>query len=724
MLNFTGTRTLPSILQAEAAECGLACIAMVASFHGYQCDLLTLRQRYGSSARGATVQTIMDHGDALDLSARALRVDFEELCDLKTPAILHWNFNHFVVLRNVNRTSITIHDPAVGIRRYSLKEAGQRFTGIAIELTPRSSFTNQKDQSKLKIWDFWRDAKGLSSSLLQILVLSLLIQLFALATPFYVQLVVDEVLVKHDTDLLFVLALGFACLTLISVATKTLRGYSSVYLTNQLSYHLGNSVMHHLLRLPMAYFEKRHLGDVISRFESIKPIQNFITSSSISIMIDGLLAMTTLAMMLAYSPTLALVVVLSVLLYAVFRTLQFQPLRNSSHENITAVAKLDSLFMESIRSLQSIKLAGRESQRESSWRNQFANSLTTEARIGRLTVGYEAVNSTLTGLEYLLIVYLGAREVLGGVLTIGMLYAFMAYRSNFSNAVISIINQIMQYRMVGLHLDRVSDITRSEQEPGLHQTGKFTIPVKGHLAMVDGAFCYEGTKQPVFEHLSLEINAGDFVALYGPSGIGKSTLLKVLMGLSHASKGTLSVDKQPLSPSILRSYRNAIAAVTQEDSLFSGSLKDNISFFDLAPDNDKIFEATKQAEIHKDILHMTMGYESLIGDMGTALSQGQQQRLLIARALYSNPKILFLDEGTAHIDAETELRIMDNLKSLNITCIYVTHNPSLLSYANKIIQWQAVGQVEVIEVPETNKVGSQVAANPENNAAADSQGVV
>jgi ATP-binding cassette subfamily B protein RaxB len=709
MLNLTGKHKLPSILQAEAAECGLACIAMISSFHGYHCDLLSLRKNFGSSARGASVQNIMDLADSLELSTRALRIEVEELRELSTPTILHWNFNHYVVLRQVNRDSIIIHDPAVGIRKYSLKEVGHRFTGIVIELTPMSTFRKGSDQTRLRLWDFWKGAKGLMSSLAQILALSLLIQLFALATPFYVQIVVDEVLVKNDLDLLLVLALGFGLLTLILVVTKAIRGYSSVFLTNQLSFNLGNSVMHHLIRLPMEYFQKRHLGDVISRFESIKPIQGFIISGSISIIIDGLLAITTLIMMIAYSPTLALVVVTSVILYAVFRAAQFQPLRNSNHENITAVAKLDSLFMESIRSLQSIKLAGRESQREASWRNQFASSLTTSAKIGRLTVSYEAVNSTLTGLEFLLVIYIGAYEVLGGVLTIGMLYAFMAYRSNFSSSVTSIINQIMQYKMVGLHLERLSDITHSEQEAGLDNNGRFTIPINGRLSLSDASFVYVGSKQAIFQNLSLEIEAGSFVALYGPSGIGKSTLLKVLMGLTDPSNGQLLVDGQPLSPTILRSYRSKIAAVTQEDSLFTGSLQDNISFFDLAADNDKLLLATRQAEIHEDILRMIMGYESLIGDMGTALSQGQQQRLLIARALYAQPKILFLDEGTAHIDAATELKIMDNLRSMNITCIYVTHNPALLHYADKVIQWLQTGEIQVIDVSTQDEAQAVVA---------------
>ena len=695
MLNLSGKNKLPSILQAEAAECGLACVAMIASYHGYHCDLLSLRRNFGSSARGSTIQTIMDLGDSLALASRAVRIDMAELIDLSLPAILHWNFNHFVVVKKVTRRSVIIHDPAVGIRKYSLKEASQRFTGIALELTPRSTFVTGSQYNRLKISDFWRGAKGLTSSLVQILVLSLLIQIFALAMPFYVQLVIDEVLVKHDTDLLLVLVLGFAGLTLISVTTKTIRGYSSIYLTNQLSFNLGTSVMHHLMRLPMDYFQKRHLGDVISRFQSIRPIQDFITNSSISIVIDGFLAITTVAMMYAYSPALTLVVIISVSLYGIFRAVQFHPLRNSNHEVITSVAKLDSLFMESIRSLQSIKLAGKESQREGAWRNQFAQSLTNDARTGRLTVNYEAVNSALTGLEYVAVIYLGAKEVMGGLLSIGMLYAFMSYRSNFSAAVTSIINQVMQYWMVGLHLERVSDITNSALETGLENEGRFIIPITGMIELNGISFVHSGSQQPLFENLSLQIPAGSFVALYGPSGVGKSTLLNLLMGLSDATGGQVLIDGQPLSKTFLRSYRSAISAVTQEDELFSGSLQDNISFFDLSADPGRIIQAEKHAEIHEDILGMKMGYESLIGDMGAALSQGQKQRLLLARALYSQPKVLFLDEGTAHIDAQTERKIMITLKSLDITCIYVTHNHSLLQYADQVVEWHRTGEIKV-----------------------------
>lgn len=695
MLNLSGRRRLPNILQAEAAECGLACIAMIASYHGYECDLFSLRRRFGSSARGTNLQSIMELADSLELSSRALRVDLDELGKLSLPAILHWNFNHFVVLKSIRGRTVTVHDPAVGVRRYTLTELSMKFTGVALELIPRSSFLPGSDRTELKIWHFWKGAKGLYPSLVQILCLSLLVQVFALAMPFYMQLVVDEVMIKYDQDLLVVLGLGFAGLIFLSVMTKAVRGYSLVYLTNQLSFNMGNSVMHHLLRLPMEYFNKRHMGDVISRFQSINPIQDFISSGSIAIVIDGLLATTTLVMMFFYSPLLTLVVLVSVLVYGLFRVLQFRPLRDSQLENIGANAKLDSLFIESISSLQGIKMAGREMQRENIWRHQFVDTIDTSAKIGRLTVTYETVNNFVRGAEHVLVIFLAANHVLEGALSIGMVYAFMSFRTSFTDAVTSVINEVMQFKMVGLHLERLADITNSAAETGLIESGMFTVPIHGQLILQHVSFHYPGTKTAVLSDLSLEVPQGNFVALYGPSGVGKSTLLRVMMGLIEPTAGKMMVDNQELSKIGMRSYRSSIAAVTQEDILFSGSIQDNITFFDLAPDPALMTWAAQKAEIHLEITQMVMGYESQVGQMGMTMSQGQRQRIIIARALYRQPKILFLDEGTAHIDKLCALKIMTNIREMNLTCVYVSHDTDLLEFSDRVIHWSGQGSISV-----------------------------
>lgn len=683
---------LPVVLQSEAAECGLACVAMVAAYHGRRADLTTWRKQSPISMRGATLLDVMRVAEHSALSVRAVRLELEELRQLKLPAILHWSFNHFVVLKRVSRRGIVVHDPAVGARRYSLQEAGRRFTGVAVELEPRLDFAAGEQNDRLGIVDLWRGTKGIVGSLGQVLILSLLIQGFALAMPFYMQIVVDDVLVKHDQELLVVLAAGFLLLTLVSVTTRAARGYANLYVANQINYNMGSSVFHHLIRLPMAYFEKRHLGDIVSRFGSLQPLQSFITDSSIVILIDGVLALATFALMCVYAVPLALVVLASVGLYAVFRLLQFGPLREANHEAISARAQLDSNFMETIRGLQGIKLGNHEAQRQGVWQNQFAQTINANARVGRLAIGYESANSAVTGIEHVVLIYLGAQQVLSGSMTIGMLFAFMAYRSNFSGSALSLVDQWIQYRMVGLHLERLSDITQTGMEPGLGDDSRLILPVTGTLQLQDVHFRFSPGDPEVCGGISLQVAAGEMVALFGPSGVGKTTLLKLMMGLLPPASGQVLVDDQPIQGLGLKSFRHALGAVMQDDVLFSGTLRDNIASFELAPDEERVQAATRAVGIHEQIMALPMGYYTLIGDMGTSLSMGQQQRLMIARALYRTPRILFLDEGTAHIDVAGERALMQHIRTRGITCVYITHSPDLLSFADVVLHWTVPGE--------------------------------
>ena len=699
MADLFGRKRLPVYLQAESAECGLACLAMIATRYGHECSVFSLRERFGSSAHGANLQTIINQADALELSARPMRLDVEDLDQLRLPCILHWNFNHFVVLKRLGKRRALIHDPAAGARNYTLRELSQRFTGIALELGPRITFKPGKRKRGLAIQDFFKGVRGLAGSLVQLLVLSLLIQTVALASPFYIQLVVDEVVPKSDRDLLLMLTLGFFGLALFSVFMTYARGLCGIYLTSQLHYHTGNSIMHHLLRLPMAFFSRRHLGDVISRFESFTPVQSFISTSTVAVVIDGLLAVTTLVMMTLYSGVLTLIVLASTLLYAVFRICQYHPLRARNLESVTARAELDSHFIESVRALRSIKLAGREQERQSRWKQKFMGSVGAQSRIGRLTVGYEAVSSLLLGLEQVLVVFFGASLVLEGSLSIGMLYAFMAYRGSFSDAVLSIINQAFEYKMLDLHLERLSDIVDTEQEPGLEDSHIVRFPMRGELSLKAAGFAYDQDGPMVFKDLHLHIPAGGRCAIFGPSGIGKTTLLNVLMGLHPPSAGEVLVDGRVLNAGNQASYRQAIAGVGQADNLLSGSILDNISFFELTPDMERVRQAAEAARIHDDIAALPMQYESLIGDMGTALSQGQLQRILLARAIYRRPRLLFMDEGTAFLDAENEIRIFDNIKRLGMGCVFVTHNPRLLEFAEQTVFWHPVEGIRVETAP-------------------------
>ena len=630
------------------------------------------------------MQGLMQIADHLHFATRALQLDLDELKHLQCPAILHWDLNHFVVLKKVTARSVIIHDPARGEHILSFPEASKHFTGIGLELTPTQKFERKQEEQRAHLSDFWQRISGIKRTLFQVFLLSLLLQLFAIAAPFFMQLVVDEVILSHDFELLKILALGFFLLMLIQVGVTALRSLVIINMGAQLNIQMANNLFRHLIRLPLAYFEKRHIGDIVSRFGSMDYIKEMLTSEIITAVVDGIMFFGTLVMMFIYSPLLALIVIASVLLYALFRFAVYGPFRRLTEDGIVAEAKENSNFMETIRGVQSVKLFGNEAQRQSIWQNLYADALNVDIRIDKLKINYAVVNGLLFGLENVLVVYFAARQVIEGLMSVGMIFAFMSYKGQFTQKASSLIEQIIKYKMISLHLARLGDIVMTEVEnSGPERTNPKWI--KGDLKLENISFRYSETDPYVLNNVKLDIKAGESVCLVGPSGCGKSTLMKVVLGLLEPAQGKILVDGIDIQLFGIRSYRDQIASVMQNDQLLSGSISDNISFFDPNFDQKKIEKYTRLAAIHDEIMQMPMGYSSLIGDMGTTLSGGQKQRVLLARALYKKPKILFLDESTAHLDVNLEQVINSNIAQMDLTHIVIAHRPETINFADRVI---------------------------------------
>lgn len=690
-LVLSGRLSVPVILQSESAECGLACLAMVAARHGNREGLASLRARFGIGVRGSTLNQLISIGNQIGMTTRALRCELTDLGELDCPAILHWDFTHFVVLVRMRRGRAVIHDPAVGVLEMPLAEVGNHFTGIALEMAPGPAFTLAKPERVPTLKSLLTGLTALVPFLLQILVLSVLLQIVALALPFYMQIVVDDVLAKRDADLLTLLAVGFGLITCFSLVTEAIRGYAGIYLTNQLSYLLGARLFQHLMRLPADFFHRRQVGDIVSRFGSLKPVQDFITGSSITVVLDGLMAITTLTLMTLYSPMLTMIVVVAMGIYLGIQLALYSPLKHRNHEAIAAEARADTYFIETIRSMNVIKRFGIESGRNSDWQNRQADTINARVRSERLALWVQLADSAVTGLSHVVVVYAGARIVLAGDMTIGMLYAFLAYRNHLTNAVTSLINELVRYLMLSLHLERLADLQLAEPEPEDQAASR--LPVKGGLAMTDAGFRYSTADPWIFRHVSLSIQAGESVAIHAPSGCGKSTLMSCLQRNLRLTEGDLKVDGKPATRVGHQAIREATAAVMQDDRLLAGTLMSNIAFGDTVPVPERARAAAKIACIHDEIAEMPMGYDSLVGEMGASMSAGQIQRVLIARALYRQPTILFLDEGTAHLDPATERQVMKNILALGMTCVFITHNRASLALADRVLlgngeQWQ------------------------------------
>lgn len=685
LLNFTGRAFLPLVRQTEAAECGLACLAMVASYHGYRTDMNSLRRRYPVSLKGVTLRDLMEIAAHLGLACRPLRIELGHLRQLRLPAILHWDMAHFVVLKAYKKNGIVVHDPAAGEKWFPISEASRHLTGVVLELSPTEGFCRTDERVRLPFSVFFSGMSGNVHVLMQILVLSVVTEILILAAPFYMQLTVDEVIARGDVDLLLVLGLGFALLLLTKVASTATRSFIILILQNTLSFQIGARLFHHLVRLPLSFFEKRHIGDIVSRFGSIEPIRNMLAEGLITGLIDGLMSALMLALMFTYSIQLGFVVLFAFALYAALRLALFRMFRRRNEAAIHSKADENSTFIETVRAVQSLKLLNRENERESQWLNRYADYVNANVRLGRAKISFKAMNDTIFGLENVVTIYLAARLALDNLMTVGMIFAFVSYKLQFAERTALLIEKLVDLRILGLHLERLADIALTPLERGHDQDLSYVRPIQGAIELRNVCFRYAEAEPLILENINLRVAPGQFVTLMGPSGCGKTTLVKIMLGLLEPTSGEVLIDGLPLGQIGSRVYREQIGAVMQEDQLLSGSIADNICFFETTFDQHWMIECARIAGIHDDIMAMPMSYNSLIGDMGSSLSSGQKQRVLLARALYRRPKILFLDEGTAHLDTEKEKEINANLRHLNMTRVSIAHRPEITHGADMII---------------------------------------
>ena len=591
LLNF-GARKLPVIRQNETTECGLACLAMVAGFHGFETDIAALRRRFPTSAAGVTLSAVMEMAARLDMSCRALKVPLADIRKLQTPAIIHWDMNHFVVLKSARAKSMVVHDPATGVRRYTRDAFSTHFTGVALELHPTRDFETGQERTRLRLSHLWTRIRGLKRTLAQALVLSAILQLVVLVSPFYLQVTVDEVLVKFDADLLFVLAFGFGALAVLNAVAGLLRGYVLLYFGNMLNYQMVCNLFAHLIQLPADFFAKRHIGDIVSRFGSIGPIRSLFTEGLVATAIDGVMAISTLVLMFVYSAVLGSIALVALTLYLVLRVATYPPLRERNEDAIVFHAREQSFFMETVRGILSIKLFGRESDRRRLWQNRFADAVNADVRVHRLHIWFALGNSVIFGIEHVVLIYVAAKMTLGAEFTVGMIFAYMAYKRQFTENAIALVERLIEFRMLELHLSRIADIALAEREPAAlpSSADRGDGRLRGALRLEGVSYRYGEALPEVLGGVSIDIAAGETIAFVGSSGSGKTTLMKIMLGLFEPTAGRVLVDGRPLADVGVGEYRRQVGSVMQEDALFAGSIAENIAFFDSRIDMARVVQ--------------------------------------------------------------------------------------------------------------------------------------
>jgi ATP-binding cassette subfamily B protein RaxB len=618
--------------------------------------------------------------------------------------------NHFVVLKEVQKDKVVIHDPAVGLRSLSLSDFSKSFTGVALELTPTSGFEKRTDKQEFTLFGLMGKVTGLKRGLLQVMLMAFVLELTSIVAPFYMQWVIDYALATSDHELISVLGVGFLLLVVIRAATSAVRVQILTGLSANLNFQWLGNVFSHMLKLPLDYFEKRHLGDIVSRFGSISTIQRILTTGFVQAMVDGVMVAGTVVMMYIYSPMLAVVATGAVVLYGLLRWMLYRPLRNATTEQIIHAAKQQTHFLETARGVQSVRLFGRSQERRMSWMNILVDQFNADLRIQKINNFYQTANTLLFGVERVIVIWLGALAVLHRDFSVGMLFAFLAYKDQFSTRISGLIDKLYELHMLKIHGDRVADIILAEAEPNEAADEMDVTKIPAEIEVSGLSFRYSTVDALTLNDVSVKIHAGDFVAIAGPSGCGKTTLVKLLLGLQEPTAGSVTVGGIPLNRLGHNNYRKMIGTVMQEDHLFTGSIADNISFFDPTPDQEWIEECARMAAVHNEIVNMPMGYNSLVGDIGSGMSGGQKQRVLLARALYKRPKILVLDEATSHLDVFNEKAVNESIKSMSLTRIVVAHRPETIAMASRVIMMDGGRIVRDLNVPPQRKADTPVMA--------------
>lgn len=695
VINWGWRKRLPLIRQTESAECGVACLAMIAGWHGYRVDLPTLRAQFNVSQLGMTFSQLMSCAERLHLSGRAVQLELEELHLLALPCILYWDMNHFTVLKRVRGQTLELHDPARGQVKMSLREADRHFTGVAMELTPTHQFAAKDQRKKIRLMDLIGKTQGLKAALGRIFCFALALEVFALIGPLINQLVIDEVLVALDASLLTLIVIAM----LLMAATQTLlelaRQWATLTMAVNFNMQWTANVFHHLLRLPIGWFEARNMGDISAKFDAVDTIQDTLTTTLLEAFLDVLLVVGTLTMMFFYSAKLTLVALVAALVYGLLRLFWFSTLRKAAEDSWVAGTQESSHFLESLRGVLSLRVNGALTPRESVWRNLNVARRNAQLRESKLMMVYGIMQTVIGSVVGAAVLWLGASAVLAGQFSVGMLVAYMSFQGRFSSSINGLIDKLVAYRMLDVYNERLADIVLAAREDAASQAaggagGPSAACVwpsdRPALSLEQVSFSYAGIEREILSQVSLQIMPGEVVALVGASGSGKTTLAKLVLGLYPPTAGvirTLGIEHRQAD---YQQVRQHIGVVLQEDQLFRGSIADNLTFFSSRVDKQKLSECARLAQLEQDIDKLPMGYQTLIGEMGGTLSAGQKQRLLLARALYKQPRLLILDEATSHLDINNEMLIGRTLRQLGLPILLIAHRPETIATADRVIE--------------------------------------
>jgi len=674
---------VPIVRQLSETECGAACVAMVLGLHGRPVRLEEVRQAMGVARDGVSALDILRTARTFGLRGRGVSIDEEALKYLPQGTILHWQFSHFVVFERLGRDSVYLVDPGQGRRRVPMERFREAFTGVALLLEPGENFETGKARPR-NASRYALQVLQQSHTLTRVVVMSLVLQLFALAIPVLTGLIVDRVVPRGDVHLLGVVGAGLIALTGFQLLTTLIRGHLLLELRTRLDSTMTLGFVEHLVGLAWSFFQVRASGDLLARMSSNAMVREILSSSTLSGLLDGALVVLYLGLMFAVSPVMALIVLGLGLLQVLILLLSTRRQRTLMSESLEVEAKSQSYQVEMLTGIQTLKAFGVENQAVQRFSELFVNVLNVSLRRGRLTAWVDALNGSLRMLAPLVLLSFGAMQVLGGKMTLGTMMGLTALAGALLVPLSNLVSTGSQLQLLGSYIERIDDVFDTPPERDPAKPGQLA-KLKGGIELERVAFRYSPSSPLVVKDVSVRIEPGQFVAIVGRSGAGKSTLANLLLGLYLPSSGRVLYDGADLSGLDLQSVRSQMGVVPQEPAFFSTTLRANIALRDSTLPLEPIVQASVLARLHDDVMAMPMGYDTPLVDRGASLSGGQRQRLALARALVHNPAVLLLDEATSALDAITESQVQQALASLKCTRIVIAHRLSTVVDADLIL---------------------------------------
>jgi len=691
-----GRRGLPLILQDSNGECGLACLAMIGQWYGHRLDLTNLRATYPTTRRGLSLANLAAVADQLRFDVRGYKVDdIDDLQRVRLPAILHWNNNHFVVLKSVKRDRFVIHNPAVGVRTLTREDMEEAYTGFVLEVQPSGAFQVIVKEKRYPLARILELTYGLRTSLIQVVCVALIASLVAMTLPLFVQAAIDSVLPQSDLDLLGALAIGLLLVSLTTAAADWLKARIVANAGGAFFAQLTRNAVGHLFRLPLRYFESRHPGDIGTRLESVDHVRHIVTGAFVEAAVDTVMILFSGIIMFLYAPMLACIITSIFLVVVAIRVGMYPQLRRQGGVSLKAKSEERSKMIDSLRAIAALKSANATVPAAARWYDSFVRYVNASFRMQITEANIVLLVDIVTGIGTAVTLYLGVAAVLKTQLTVGMLYAFFTYRTLFFDRIDNLVSTMTQISMLSTNMARLSDFLEVEPEPVNRMIER---QIRSGVALRRATYRAGFADAAILDAIDLNVAAGTgrTIAILGPSGSGKTTLLKVLAGLYTPTDGEMEVDGTPLAAWGLAAYRRNIGLLLGADKLLHGSIAENVSTFALDADPARVRAALRLACLDGIVAALPRDTATVVSEENGVLSSGQRRRLMLARALYADPPLLLLDEVTSNLDEETAADVLRNLADHPATKVITSHDLNVLAMADRVFRMTA-GRLEEVD---------------------------